>query len=197
MPPSHGGGSSSIHARDGSDGLRGVSGDGGPRKCERLEAHAVRQPNARTTAVAPRGAHDRRWPHDVRTMPTPSNLQLLLELRRTGCRATTWIIQYRFAIRVMSFDPARLGHPPVTTSSDLATLWHPPATISSNPCVMISMIIFYADHCNILCIPFEDFTMMDMTSLTCLGIFCNNIYAISTIFTLKVDYLYDYKYNTT
>lgn len=152
-------------------GLRGASGDGGPRKCERLEAHAVRQPNARTTAVAPRGAHDRRWPHDVRTMPTPSNLQLLLELRRTGCRATTWIIQYRFAIRVMSFDPARLGHPPVTTSSDLATLWHPPATISSNPCVMISMIIFYADHCNILCIPFEDFMMMNMTSLMRFGIF--------------------------
>jgi hypothetical protein len=62
---------------------------------------------------------------------------------------------------------------------------------------MSSMIIFYAEHCNILCIPFEDFMMMDMTFLTCLGILCNNIYAISTIFTLEFDDLYDYKYNTT
>lgn len=92
---------------------------------------------------------------------------------------------------MMSFDPACLGHPPVTTSSDPATLWHPPATISSNPCVMLSMIIFYVDHCNILCIPFVDFMTMNMTSLMRFGIFMVIKFMLYLpFFTLKVDDFY-------
>jgi hypothetical protein len=106
-----------------------------------------------------------------------------------------------------SFDPVCLGHPSPTISSDpvaLGILRRRPHQIH----VYASMITFYVGHCTTLRIPFEDFMMMNMMSLTWLGIFYgNNIYAISAIIlrsnlmifmiiTIKLDDFYDHKYNT-
>lgn len=105
----------------------------------------------------------------VRRWQLPGGTREVCHLHR-GPRGILW----SGALRASSSDgilrSESFGHPPATTSSDPYLCLHD---------------YFYADHCTILHFLFEDFMIMNMTSLTCLGIFMVITFTLCWLLALK------------